>query len=280
VAAARHNGLAELFMESGVGPMVLARRITPDLSFLAMEHVGDRSLYQLISDHDHGHGGNVGQWTPMVPIFIGLPLMVDMLRHVAAMEEVGMVHGELDDRTIHLVDYDSRTVFTHIDATCSLTGDGGELSCELVDNMVGSAFLHAPEMEFGVPTHISNNVWQLGLIFSKMLMGGDWLTKSAARGSAGQLDDKTQEGREEIRKFIRESFSKGSAKGFSGLHGQYADVLKMIGLMLEKDPRKRLSVHLALQTVEGIAKRRGIKVAPRPKRRAVPLEDAEDAPSR
>lgn len=97
--------------------------------------------------------------------------------------------------------------------------------------MTGSAYLHAPEMYCGHPNQVANNVWQLGLIFAKMVFGVLPTEHAAAQAMSAETArrlDTTPGGREIIRDFVRSHFSLYDTPGFERLSGEPLSIVAAV----------------------------------------------------
>lgn len=250
-ATKRHLRISQMLSDAGIVPQIFDVRTYKDQTFVLTESPGTRTLASLISDWER-QGTLAG--APVVPLGQALPLMVDMLEGLAVMESLGVVHGDLTEANIYLLDdAPELTLFDDFRSACVANSADDEISCRgLADTLCGSAFRHAPEAVDGVPSHVSDNVWQLGLVFANLLLG-DFLTTWQDR----QLDDGTAVGRQGIRVAMRRDFSIWEP-GFAKLDKEYGDVLRIVAGMLEKDPKRRMTPEVAVRKAAGIATRRGI----------------------
>jgi len=127
--------------------------------------------------------------------------------------------------------------------------------------LTGSAFRQPPEGAGGAD---AANVWQLGLVFARLLFGGELATKWEAVLQAPDLDDRSAEGREVIERVVREHFAIQELPGFKRLSEEHSDLRDIVVSMLAKSPDQRATSEQALGAVTDAAKQRGIDLpAPR-----------------
>lgn len=251
-ATSRHLHLSEMLRDSEVVPKILDIRAYPEETFVLSESPGTRTLSSEVFDWQQ-RGVPAGE--PEMPLIEALPLMIDMLEGLTVMDSYGIVHGDLALENIYVFDGAQQlTLFDDFRSACVENSADAEISCRgLADTMCGSACWHAPEVVSGVPDRVSSNVWQLGLVFANMLLGGV-LSPWQEMG----FDDVTAQGRQKIREVIRKEFSIWDDPVFTKLYGEYGDVLNIVAGMLEKDPRRRLTSEAALQQAVQVAAQRGI----------------------
>jgi len=250
-ATRRHLRISEMLSGSGIVPRIMDIRAHPEETFVLTESPGTRTLAALMADWQQ-RGVPPGE--PVVPLDEALPLMVDMLEGLAMMEWFGVSHGDLTEANIYVVDgAPVLTLFDDFRSACVATSADGEISCRgLADTICGSALRHAPEMVNGVPARVSDNVWQLGLVFANLLLG-DYLSVWQDRA----FDDSTAIGRQGIREFMQREFSIWDA-AFPKLDKEFGDVLRILAGMLETDPKRRMTTDMALRRARQVAARRGI----------------------
>jgi len=255
----RQARISRHLSHAAVMPRPWARLVCGDTTFVMTESPEARTLETLIEEIEASQPSMVG---PIMPIRTALPLMIDMLRGAVELEELGVAHGNLCEATIHLVDGDTHTVIPDLRSACIAHASGDAVSCAgLARAFHGSAYRHAPEMKDGLPHDVTCNVWQLGLVFSRMLFGGvlptQWFVSNVAPG----LNDSSVLGRLQIREVIREQFkfniSPATIRLFS--HG---DILGLLAGMLEKDPELRFTAKDALRYAIRVAKDRGLPERP------------------
>jgi len=253
-ATHRHLRLSEMLSSSGAVPRVLDVRSYLDATYVLTESPGTRTLASLISQWER-RGVPPGE--PVVALERALPLMVDMLEGLQVINAHGISHGDLTESNIYVVeDAPVLTMFDDFRSACVANSPDDDISCRgLAETLCGSAFRHAPDMAEGVPTHVSANVYQLGLVFANLLLG-DFMSPWRDR----DYDDVTATGRQSIRDFMRRDFSIWEP-GFAKLDKEYGDVLRIIAGMLEKDPRRRMTAQMAVRRAMQVAARRGIPLA-------------------
>jgi len=171
------------------------------------------------------------------------------------MESLGIAHGDITESNIYIVNgTHMRTVFDDYRHACVPNSEDDEVSClGLAGVLCGSAFRHAPEMIHGIPNHVANNVWQLGIVFANLMLREvlpTWL------GHA--LSDNVALDRLAIREFMRESFSISDDVAFLHAQIRYGDVMGVVAGMLEKDPKHRSTPEEATKQLLQVAATRGI----------------------
>jgi len=252
-ATAREIAMAKLLGSTGFAPQLIESAEFSDVTYALMESPGDQPLGALIP--------RMGQ--PPLPLDRALALMVDLLGSLKVLERVGIVHGDLTEQHIYIVDGGEHALLTDFRTSCIASGDDEELGC-IVDGggVMGSAFHQAPEMD--ERPSVASNVWQLGLVFAQVLMGEEASTASQIRSlfPFKKLDDTTQAGRRHIREMVRDIFSLQQTKGYRELQENCDDVLEVVDGMLEKNPDKRWSAAEALEAMQRVALRRGVSLPP------------------
>jgi len=103
-------------------------------------------------------------------------------------------------------------------------------------------------------SHVASNVWQLGLVFARLIFGGDVPTKRCAEGA----DDRTAEGRSWIRESIRDDFRIHLDPAYIAMYQGHGDVLRLLHGMLQRDETLRLTAKDALRMARGAAISRGL----------------------
>lgn len=123
----------------------------------------------------------------------------------------------------------------------------------------GSPFRLAPEIEGDVADRVSNNQWQLGLIFAQMLLGTDPMEHLVHR-LYGNGDSSWEDGPVLVREDVRRRFFASEMPGFEELAIDYSDVLAIVSGLLEKDPDTRWTAERAWSEAVKVAKARGIPI--------------------
>jgi len=252
----RQVKMLEHLRETGAVPRILDTVRHPDNTYVLTEWPSKGTLGDLIERWEASKppaGAPLGE--PIVPLDRALPLMIDMLETVKRMSQRGVVHGDLTEWNIHIVDERGAVVVDDLCSACLLNGDDQTSCANLHASFHGSAFHHAPEMQTGVPNDVANNVWQLGLIFARMLVG-----EVGPQKLRGQFDDHTALGRHYIRHHMYKNFDIWRDPRFARMYHRYGDVLQVVARMLEKDPRRRQTAEWALQSMIRVATTRGIPV--------------------
>mmetsp|Transcript_59207 Transcript_59207/g.171084 ORF Transcript_59207/g.171084 Transcript_59207/m.171084 type:complete len:203 (+) Transcript_59207:83-691(+) len=184
--------------------------------------------------------------------------MMDLLRAVTAMEELGIVHGNLGSDKIVLVGEDQRAVVKDFSAACIL--NDARMGCVQSDvNFITNAFRQAPET-VASPSGLSNNIWQLGLVFAPLVLGDDAVpSKQMLEKWGDMVDTMSFEGRYSIKKLIEQHYSLKDLDSFKSLSDdQYGDLKQLLVGMLQKNPKKRISPSEAVDLVKKIAAAEGI----------------------
>jgi len=255
-AAVRQHRMLQSLEVTGFVPKVFESLVHPKSVFILTESPGSRSLATLIDESKAREGA------PHLPLKTSLPLMLDMLRGVADLELLGAVAGDLSEQSMYVLGdgLDARVLLVDLRSVCFLDTDDDAVSCAgLAGRLHGSAYRHAPEVVGEVPETLSSNVWQLGLVFARLLLGGDAPTQAEAKNWPAEFDDFTAAGRAHIREAIRKHFELCEAPGFTTLNRACDDILDVVEGMLEKDPKKRLTAQAALSLMEEVAASRGIR---------------------
>lgn len=105
--------VSQLLSQTGCVPTFFERQVFPDATFMMTEHVGSRTLQALVQERSlRANGG------PAVPLKQALPLMIDLLRGLQSMEHLSIVHGDLTEGNVYLVDGDRRAVITSFQHAC------------------------------------------------------------------------------------------------------------------------------------------------------------------
>jgi len=278
--------VSQLLSQTGSVPTFFERQHYPDATFMLTEDVGNRKLEALIAERSPPADSG-----PAVPLEQSLPLMIDLLRVLESMEHLRIVHCGLSEANIHLVDGDKHAVVTGLHDACLQDSMDARLRCSGVMHApAGAEFRQAPETPAGRAGGVPSNVWQAGLVFARMLFGGEVVTEavvlkhmrpqdiaklanSAWRAKDGDDEsDSAWEVQEEMRKIIKQHFSIREVEGFQRLGEKYADVLEVLEGMLQKRPDDRWSAERARGAMELIALERGVAV-PSPRAQAVLPED-------
>jgi len=223
-------------------------------TYLLLESAGTRRLDDLLKESRQNWRSSS---EPMVPLAKALPVMIDLLRSVEVMERLNMVHGALTERSVALLEGDIHALLPDLRRACMIDSQMSEVSQLTLQGAPHHKLTYrfAPEMQDGVPTGPSNNIWQLGLIFAKMLFD--------AEVPGGDLDSSTAEGRAEIEAAIRYNFEIRATPGFRYLSAEYDDLRVLVASMLDKDSERRLDASGALRLASQAAFSRGIAIGPR-----------------
>lgn len=261
----REIAIAKLLGSTGFAPEVLETAAFDEVTFLVTESPGTEQLGAVLARHaPRGEALPVGE---------AVTLMADLLQSLKVLERVGIVHGDLTEEHIYVVDYGAHAMITDFRHACM---GSGELGCGVGDDdeLVGSAFRQAPEMKGERASNVANDVWQLGLVFARMLFGGEVTTASQLKRSMSldKLDDSTRAGRERIRETVRETFSVKDALAAKELPADRSDLVEVVEGMLEKNPEKRWSAAKACAAIQEAVQRRQIFV-PMPREPPAMVED-------
>mmetsp|Transcript_125672 Transcript_125672/g.363615 ORF Transcript_125672/g.363615 Transcript_125672/m.363615 type:complete len:204 (+) Transcript_125672:22-633(+) len=201
--------------------------------------------------------------------------MISLSRLLVALEDAGVLHGDLTEDNLIVVG-DSKVVIGDLSGACVAGSFDLGISCAtLVDQLHGSAFRHAPEMEGGVPTDPASNVWQMGLVFGKILLGGDLLTRTQTFRMHAALDDRTAEGRENIREAVRQHFNFKRTIEFESMQ-RHRELKTIVEGMLQKDPAKRWSAKQVYGRLVSYASQLGMSMTMRRLTGTLPREWNED----
>jgi len=208
-----------------------------------------------------------------MPPGVALDLLIDLLEGLKAMEDAGIVHGSLmESRICVKADHTGwRAVISDFRDARFIDQPG------LGAQSLSPAFHHAPEMVGGYPTGLTNNVWQIGLIFARMLAGGlsvptmTELEKLTGKGGVRSLDLHAG-GRDYIRHFVAKKFDVLKSDGIVGLDPEYTDLVGLAAGMLTRDPARRWSASGALEAALKVAAGRGHVVREARERPTLPPE--------
>mmetsp|Transcript_113710 Transcript_113710/g.328343 ORF Transcript_113710/g.328343 Transcript_113710/m.328343 type:complete len:283 (+) Transcript_113710:72-920(+) len=168
--------------------------------------------------------------------------------------------GGLTEYNIFVDESGTRAVLTDLSGCCAPNSASSLLVCtDLETCECGSALRSAPEGYAMLVNMASKNIWQLGLVLARMLLGGEAPpTAELAEG----LDSATLYGQEQIREAIRREFSIQATPAFKRLHWRYWGVKRLLEDMLQKDPTKRVTAEAALRRAEVLAIVSGISIPP------------------
>jgi len=261
--------MTKLLSSTGCVPTIFEIFEMEGKVFSLKEAPGSETLDKMIRESVPGEG------RPRVRLEQGLPIMIDLLRAITYMEERGIIHGDLVESKVYLLGPDSRAVVRDF-STSRISGDGSvQDPCAFtISTDRGAAYRLAPEMKFTTASSLSNNVWQLGLVFSRMVFGkrsvpSQEMAKAMKWLSPGtNLDCLSFEGRRFIHDIIVEKYDLEEVEAFKRLTNPKYNGLKDILLgMLRKDYKKRLTASEALQAMEAYAKSAKVEV-PEPRRPA------------
>jgi len=238
-------------------------QVYSETTFLLRQAMGGGTLADLLKQRkealEHVVQATEEGLTPfLVPLEESLPIIIDLLRGVQSLASKGVVHGDLVEDKVFL--HEGRAYIGGLESAC--VPGSADLGC-LAGELIGSAFRHAPEMIFGLPTGPSNGVWSLGLIFAAMLFGGSPADTLVLRELPNTFTlglDWNMPGREKIRAAVRDHFSIQEMGEFGRVSKEYADILALLVGMLGPDENRRWSVLGSLQQAEKVAKARGISV--------------------
>lgn len=260
----REIRMSRLLAGTGVTPIVIESQVFPEATFIMTESVGRRSLDWVIRRHSHG----LGDGGPTVPLNVSLPVMLDIVRALGILTDLGIVHGDLTEDDVAVVE-NRHALIVDFRKSCVVGSSDPELGCAaLAHTILGSAYRHPPEAEGECPNAMSNDMWQLGLIFARMLLGGDEAPTKAAAIRAEmlqQLDDATPHGRWDVRNFVRFHFDVKEVPAYRRLSAfGLGDVLEILDGLLEKNPAERWRPQRVESALEKAARDRGIELpAPR-----------------
>jgi len=247
----RHMHMSELMGESGFVAKVLDTQVVGDKTYMLTEALGSRTLEQKIPKWKC-------IWEPVMPLKDALPMMVNMLKGLMAMERAGMVHVDLSEGNLGVMPHGHQTFIRDLSGACLTDARHYFDSCVSVSgDVMGSAFRMAPEVEDAMPDRAAHNVWQLGLVFARMLFGGNLPTKEMGARGFDNGDDTSYTGRQMIQEAIRESFDIQQSNGYFAIWHSHRDVLPIIAGMLEKDPSRRWTAEQALEAAVHAMAHRG-----------------------
>mmetsp|Transcript_70422 Transcript_70422/g.138282 ORF Transcript_70422/g.138282 Transcript_70422/m.138282 type:complete len:447 (-) Transcript_70422:378-1718(-) len=205
---------------------------------------------------------------PFMPLEESLPLLADILRGTQSLGAGGVIHLDLAcGRAITLVPDAAnpgakRAIVAELGkSACVASDDGGALSCKFLTNRrVGKVGRQAPE-----ELALTNNMWQVGLLFSKMCLGV-FPPEEQLVGifKKEQLDlnkyDTVPAGRDLIRAAISDEFDLGKSIRYQAFKLTNPDAARLIEGMLEKNPAKRWSPERALEETQKVMMKRGLEV--------------------
>mmetsp|Transcript_96543 Transcript_96543/g.278670 ORF Transcript_96543/g.278670 Transcript_96543/m.278670 type:complete len:505 (-) Transcript_96543:160-1674(-) len=266
---AREIAMSKLLGTTGIAPEFLDVKEYPDVTFSLMESPGADALSEIIDERESDLS------MPVLSINELVKLMTNLLQSLKVFEKVGIVHGALTEDNIFVMKDGAHALITDFHTACVTSSARSDLGCSVeIDDLPCSAFRQAPEMEDEHPNGVSNNVWQMGLVFARMLFGGEDPASSQVKHSFPfeTFDDHSADGRRRIREFVRDAFSVKRVHKYDALSVEYKDLLDIIEGMLEKDPEKRLSATAALDAMMEVAKRRKVLV-PLPMERSALSEE-------
>lgn len=256
---------SQLLSQTGCVPTFFERQVFADATFMMTEYVGGRTLEALVKERSARANKH-----PAVPLQQALPLMMDLLRGIQSMEHLSIVHGDLSEANVYLVDGDRRAVITNFHHACLQDTADERLDCAVKEGSLpkGSELRQAPETR-ETSGGTAGNVWQLGLVFARMMFGGDVPTEAtvlekmstadmAKLAASVMKDGSSGEVRERVREVIQRHFSISQAEGFERLQGEYEDVLNILVGMLAKDSGGQLRALLSM--VEGVRRENGPEV--------------------
>jgi len=273
LGCARHNHMSQLMGFSGFVPKIYEYHHVPEATYILSEVVGVRNLESFISECSYRKPSD---WDLNVPLQKAVPLMIDMLKGLQVMENFGMAIGDLSEHSIHLVEDDSHAVLVDLSSAGLLHGVDDDLSARKINVSYGSAYRHAPEMLDGRPNAVSNNVWQLGLVFARMMAGNEVPTVPEVRRSVENPDDTTEAGRREIRETIRTKFSIRHAPGFGHLAARHRELMRILEGMLDVSPESRWSASMALSAAMEMSVDQGLPLSVKRGPDALPKEWTQD----
>jgi len=201
-----------------------------------------------------------------MPLDDSLPILIDLLRGIRDLNEMHVVHCALTEEKVLLKD--GRALIS--DFRSATIVDDSEKS--FGHNTVGPYELPfvpripmnrlPPETIRGIPTGPSNNVYQVGAIFSLMCLGHVPMLRGLAfyEPDIDELPDWDPRVDESIQNHIRTNFSLQNDAGFKALEDK--DNKELLAGMLEMDLEKRWGILGALNQAIAIAEKRGIRVPP------------------
>jgi len=275
-ATVRQERMSQILSYSGFAPTLFEKHDYPEGVFMLTESPGMRTIADLIAEGEAREAG--GAHAPVVPLETALPLMGDMLRGLEALTAMGVVLGDLSEHSIYIIDNDTHAMIVDFRSAGLVDSLDADTSCSgLAGGLHGSAFRHAPEMEDGLPSEVPNNIWQLGLVFARMVLGGEALTEIEVKRREADLDDTTEEGGRKVRALLREHFSAKEALANSGLREEYDDILTLIEGMLVKSPEHRWTAQMAFVEATDIATTRGVSGFTKRWPRSLPRDWGDDA---
>mmetsp|Transcript_12294 Transcript_12294/g.35347 ORF Transcript_12294/g.35347 Transcript_12294/m.35347 type:complete len:524 (+) Transcript_12294:110-1681(+) len=220
-----------------------------DTNFMLTERIASTVLDLLI---DECLAKGTSDSSPVMSPSESLPVLIDMLRALAHMEDAGLVHGDITERNIKVEGMDGHALITNFHSSCFPDAEDPELHCDRVGGPArGSVYRLAPEVAGGGPVTPKNNVWQLGLVFAKMNFGvlptEKWVTKNLLAGQDARQYENTPEGHDAICEQIAESFDIHNFGAFKRLSKKNRDLMDILVGMLEKDPEYRWTAKYALE---------------------------------
>lgn len=256
-SAFRHWFVSNLLSSSGLVPQLFESQTYSQQTFLLTEWPGSQTLETILQSRTMKRH-TFGRLQPTMSLGECLPVMVDLLRVVVSLEEAGVVLGQFSEETIYvtgLASDDTHALMTDFQSAHILKG---ALMNEVAPT--GSALRDAPEMEEGRLASAASSIWQLGLIFARMLLGGDVPTRAVVERWLGMPDMSTPEGRKQIRDVIRQRFAVEEEAGFGQMGEEYADVLRIVSQMLHGEPAERWTSQQALDAIRCVALDRGVAI--------------------
>jgi len=265
----REIQMAKLMGKTGFAPEFIESKEFKGVTFVLMESPGTEPLSTVIEDRE-----DMSPSLPLLSISECVKIMTTLLQSLKVMERTGVVHGDLTEDHIYLVDGGSHAVITDFRHSC-IGGAGSSLSCSVDgSHAAGSAYRQAPETADDHPDSVASNVWQLGLVFARMFFGGEVPTESQIKHAFPfeTVDERTVEGRRRIREMVRDAFSVQRATHYEALAAEHGDLMEIVGGMLDTDPATRWNADKALSAIYEVAKKRRMLV-PMPRE---PPKVAED----
>lgn len=189
-----------------------------------------------------------------------LPMLIDLLRGIKDLGDVGIVHPAIEPSNILLKD--GRPLISDFASAVIIDKSDLNFGTGSMDNLPRmNQFVLPPETIRGLPTGGSNMVWQVGLIFFRILFG--YLpTESAVWRIDKTLmeSDWTPEVDDVVQDIIRNHFFIEEEYGCKAFLEEHEDIRKLLEGMLEVDPEDRWDAAKALREAETVARRRSIKV--------------------
>mmetsp|Transcript_110882 Transcript_110882/g.217321 ORF Transcript_110882/g.217321 Transcript_110882/m.217321 type:complete len:459 (+) Transcript_110882:49-1425(+) len=244
--------------------------------WILTEDLGDKSLAARFAELE---SQRQSPGKPFMPLDESLPILVDMLHGIRSLGDRGVVHFDLSGEQAVALAKDPTTgrenrvrISELGKCACAVNSRDDALSCStfLEGRTPGSALRLPPE-----PLGTQENMWQVGLLFAKMVLGEyptDTFVAASFPGEDLRKLDSTEEGRKRIQEVIRSKFDISDDKAFKDFSREYPDIGRLISGMLEKDAARRISSPAALKEAERLMTKLNMQAPSEPKPPKLPSD--------